>query len=192
VAVRCFKPGGTPVFTPFVITFSQSSGTLSAPQAYGYVHFQPGSGIVTKFNSTGGTNTVTPAGTGVWTVQLPNLGAATLAGDVQVTAVNPTAAKCELQTWTPAATGQTFGVRCFNSTTTPLSSGWDLTYQAGRAITGTQPANFGYSYDNQPANPGPYAPVPAAVNFNSAGAVNTLLRAGTGLRLASLPGIGQL
>lgn len=193
VAVRCFRPGGAPVFTPFVITFSQSSGKLPAPQGYGYVHFQPGSGIVTRFNSGGGTNTVTAGGTGVWTVRLPNLGAATQAGDVQVTAVNAAAAaKCELQGWTPAATGQTFVVRCFNSTTAPLASGWDLTYQVGRAITGTLPAKFGYSFDNQPANPGPYAPVPPPVNFNSAGAVNTLQRAGGGLRLASFPGIGQL
>jgi len=67
-----------------------------------------------------------------------------------------------------------------------------LTYQAGRATTGTQPSFFGYSYDNQPANAGLYAPVPPAVNFNSAGAVNTLLRAGGGLRLASFPQIGRL
>ena len=52
VAVRCFKPGGAPVSAPFVVSFSQSSATvLPAPQAYGYVRFRPGSGIVTSFNS---------------------------------------------------------------------------------------------------------------------------------------------
>jgi hypothetical protein len=194
VAVRCYRPGGTPVFVPFTVTFSQSSAsTLPAPLAYGYVHFQPGSGIVTSFNSSGAANTVTPGPTGVWTVTLPGLGPATLAGDVQVTAVNPTvAAKCELQHWAPAASGQSFVVRCYDATTNPLSTGWTLTYQLGRAVTGTQPAFFGYSYDNQPATPGPYAPVPPPVNFNSASAVNTLVRAGTGLRLASFPQIGQL
>jgi hypothetical protein len=129
----------------------------------------------------------------VWTVRLPGLGPTTRAGDVQVTAVNPAvAAKCELQQWTPMASGQSFIVRCYDATTNPLSTGWTLTYQLGRAVTGTKPSFFGYSYDNQPATPGPYAPVPPAVNFNSAGAVNTLLRAGTGLRLASFPQIGQL
>jgi hypothetical protein len=193
VAVRCYKPGGAPVFAPFVVTFSQSSAsTLAPPLAYGYVHFEPGSGIVTSFNSAGAANTVTPGGTGVWTVTLPGLGSATLAGNVQVTAVNPAAAaKCELQHWTPGATGQSFVIRCFDATINPLSTGWTLTYQAGRAVVGTQPMFFGYSYDNQPANPGPYAPAPAAVNFNSSGAVNTLQRAGGGLRLASFPGIGQ-
>jgi hypothetical protein len=194
VAVRCDKPGGTPVFAPFVVTFSQSSGTLPPPQAYGYVHFEPGGGgIVTSFNSAGAANTVAPGPTGVWTVRLPGLGPATFAGDVQVSAVNTAvAAKCELQHWAPAASGQTFLVRCYDATTNPLSTGWTLTYQLGRAVTGTQPPFFGYSYDNQPASPGPYAPAPPAVNFNSAGAVNTLLRAGTGLRLASFPQIGQL
>lgn len=102
------------------------------------------------------------------------------------------AAKCELQHWAPAAAGQSFLVRCYDATTNPLSTGWTLTYQLGRAVTGTQPAFFGYSYDNQPANPGPYAPAPPAVNFNATGAVNTLLRAGTGLRLGSFPQIGKL
>jgi hypothetical protein len=129
----------------------------------------------------------------VWTVQLPGLGPAAFAGDVQVSAVNAAvAAKCELQHWAPAASGQSFVVRCYDATTSPLPTGWTLTYQRGRAVTGTQPAFFGYSYDNQPANPGPYAPAPPAVNFNSAGAINTLLRAGTGLRLASFPQLGQL
>ena len=195
VAVRCFRPGGAPVSAPFVVTFTQSSAKkLTPPQAYGYVHFQPGAGIVTGFNSAGLGNTVTPGPTGVWTVRLPGLGPATAeAGDVQVTAVNPAVpAKCELQAWTPMASGQSFVVRCYDATTNPLSTGWNLTYQVRRAVTGTKPMFFGYSYDNQPANPGPYAPVPPAVNFNSAGATNTLLRAGTGLRLASFPGIGQL
>ena len=38
----------------------------------------------------------------------------------------------------------------------------------------------------------PYPPAPPPVNFNSAGAVNTLARAGTGLRLASFPQVGVL
>jgi hypothetical protein len=194
VAVRCYKPGGGPVFAPFVVTFAHSSvTTLAPPRAYGYLHFEPGSGIVTSFNSAGAANTVTPGPTGVWTVRLPGLGAASLAGDVQVSAVNPTKpAKCELEKWAPAAAGQTFVVRCFDATTGPLSTGWDLTYQLGRAVTGTQPKLFGYSFDNQPANAGPYAPAPPPVNFNSAGGVNTLMRAGTGLRLVSFPRIGHL
>jgi hypothetical protein len=194
VAVRCYRPGGTPVFAPFVVTFGQSSATKLAPsQAFGYLHFEPGSGVVTSFNSAGAANTVAPGPPGVWTVTLHGLGPASFAGGVQVSAVNPAvAAKCEVQHWAPAAAGQIFEVRCFDGTINPLATGWTLTYQLGRTITGTLPKLFGYSYDNQPANPGPYAPVPPPVNFNSAGGVNTLLRAGTGLRLVSFPRVGQL
>jgi hypothetical protein len=194
VAVRCYRPGGAPVFAPFVVTFTQSSVTVLPPaQAYGYVHFQPPSAVVTSYNSAAAANTVTPTGVGAWTVTMAGLGPSTRAGNVQVTAVNPaTPAKCELQAWAPASTGQRFTVRCFDATTNPLSTGWTLTYHLARSVLGTQPAFFGYTFDNQPATAGPYAPVPPQVNFNSAGAVNTLLRAGTGLRLVSFPAIGQL
>ena len=48
--------------------------------------------------------------------------------------------RCELQQWTPMASGQSFIVRCYDATTNPLSTGWTLTYQLGRAVTGTQPS----------------------------------------------------
>src|SRR5690348_3590486 len=58
-AVRCFKPGGAPVFVPFSITFATSSkGPFPAGPAYGYVHFEPGSGLAASFNSAGGSNSV--------------------------------------------------------------------------------------------------------------------------------------
>jgi hypothetical protein len=40
--VRCFKPGGAPVFVPFVVMFTTSTkGPFPAGRAYGYVHFEP-------------------------------------------------------------------------------------------------------------------------------------------------------
>jgi hypothetical protein len=75
---------------------------------------------------------------------------------------------------------------------TPLSTGWTLSYQRKRAITGGQPANFAYTVDNKPLLAGPYAPAPPTVNFNSAGAVNTIRSAGAGLRLVQFPGVGVL
>jgi hypothetical protein len=167
--------------------------TLPPGQAYGYVHFQPPSTVVTSYNSTGAGNTVTPVGVGAWTVTMPGLGPSTKAGNVQVTAVNPaTPAKCELQAWAPAPSGQRFTVRCFDATVNPLSTGWTLTYHLARSVLGTAPGFFGYTFDNQPATAGPYAPLPPPVNFNSSGAVNTLMRAGAGLRLVSFPKVGQL
>jgi hypothetical protein len=194
VAVRCFR-SGKPFFTPFVVLFTQSSkGPFPAGRAYGYVHFQPGSGNVASFNSAGGANVVTHLATGVWRVTLNGLGALPQAGNVQVTAVNATKpAKCQVAAWAAAKSRQVITVRCFNATTTPMETGWTLSYQRGRAITGRQPKLFAYTFDNKPAVAGPYMPAPAGVNFSSVpGPGNTVLRAGLGLRLVTFPRVGLL
>jgi hypothetical protein len=194
VAVRCFKAPGTAVFVPFVVMFTQSSkAPFPAGRAYGYLRYQPGSGVIARFNSAGGANTVAQLGTGVWQVTLHGLGSAGPAGNVQVTPVNPAApAKCEVSLWTSAKAAQAIRVRCYHPGTTPMNTGWTLSYQRGRAIMGSQPKLFAYTFDNKPAVAGPYAPAPAALNFNSAGGVNTIVRSGAGLRLVTFPRVGRL
>ena len=194
VSVRCFKAGGIPVFSKFTVLFTASTkGPFPAGRAYGYVHFRPGPGIVASFNSVGAVNTVAPGPTGVWTVKLPGLGSTGAAGQIQVTAVNPTApAKCEVGGWSPTPSDQVIQVRCFDGGSTPLATGWTLSYERRRAITGGQPKFFAYTFDNKPLLAGPYAPAPAAVNFNSQGGVNTIRAAGAGLRLVQFPRVGML
>jgi len=195
VAVRCYQPGGVPVFAPFVVLFTQSSvNLLPASRGYGYVHYQPGPGIVATFNSRHLANTVTHLATGVWRAVLPGLLTTGLAGNVQVTAVNATkAAKCEVAGWTATSHGQVFAVRCYGGGTAPLNTGWTLSYQRRRAITGTQPKLFGYTFDNLPLAAGPYMPSPAGVNFSSVpGPGNTIRNVGTGERLVVFPRIGVL
>ena len=149
------------------------------------MHYSPVHGVVAQFNSAALVNTVTPAGPGAWKARLPGLGSAGRAGNVQVIAVNSAGpAKCEVSGWTSTPGRQLITVRCFNKSTAPLKTGWALVYQRGRAVTGTQPKHFGYTFDNKPVSPGPYAPVPPAVNFNSAARINTIRSAGRGLRLA--------
>ncbi len=191
VSVRCHKVGGAPVFSPFTVLYTTSSkGPFPAGRAYGYVHFQPASGIAGTFNSAGGTNTVTPGATGVWKVRLPGLGSSAAAGNVQVTAVNAAvAAKCQIAAWAPASSA--FLVRCFNGAAVPLKTGWTLSYQRGRSIFGGQPKLFAYTFNDQPANPGPYAPTPPAINFNSASGVNTATNGG-GFSLVHFPRVGVL
>jgi len=194
VSVRCFKAGGVPVFSQFTVAYTTSTkGPFPAGRAYGYVHFQPGPGIVATFNSAGGANTVTPGPTGVWTVKMPGLGSTVPLGGIQITAVDPTGpAKCEVHAWGWTASGQAFQVRCFNGGSAPLKTGWTLSYQRKRAITGTQPKLFAYTFDNKPLLAGPYAPAPAGINFNSQSGLNTVRSAGTGLRLAQFPRVGAL
>jgi hypothetical protein len=193
VAVRCYKVGGAPVFSPFTVLYTSSSkGPFPAGRAYGYVHVQPPSGIVATFNSVGAANTVTAGPPGEWIVRMPGLGSPTHSGNVQVTAADPSgAAKCQIAAWASSASGQKFLVRCYNGAATPLKTGWSLSYQRGRSIFGGQPKLFAYTFNNQPANPGPYAPVPPAVNFNSAGGLNKIQNGG-GFALVQFPRVGVL
>ena len=194
VDVRCFKVGGVPVFSQFTVMFTASTkGAFPAGRAYGYVHFQPGPGIVASFNSSGGANTVSTGPIGVWKIKMAGLGSAVQLGGIQVTAVNPSApARCEVDAWSWSSSGQVFVVRCFNAGSTPFKTGWTLSYQRGRAITGAQPKQFAYTFDNKPLLAGPYAPAPTGINFNSQSGVNTVRSAGAGLRFVQFPRVGLL
>jgi len=193
VVVQCYRYGGAPVFTPYSIVFEQSTGALPLSQGFGYMHYN-GGGVVDQFNSAGAVNTVA-GGAGVWTVTLPGLAPTGMAGNVQVTAVNPTQpARCKVGGWGVSGGAQMVQVRCHNATNVPLNTGWSLTYQRERAITGAAipPKSFAYTFDNVPANPGPYAPLPAFVNYNSQGATNTVQSSGLGQRLVTFPKVGIL
>ncbi len=194
VLVGCYRTGGVPVFSPFTVLYTTSSkGPFPAGSAYGYVRFQPGPGIVARFNSSGSANVVTPGPVGVWQVRLPGLGSAVQRGNVQVTAVNPSIpAKCQVRSWTWNPGGQTFIVQCFGAGTTPLKTGWTLSYTRVRAINGAQPKFYAYTFNNMPLSPVTYTPAPPGVNFNSQGGVNKISPAGPGLRLVTMPKVGLL
>ncbi|WP_433501259.1 hypothetical protein ACQP1K_13655 [Sphaerimonospora sp. CA-214678] len=194
VAVQCYKYGGGPVWARFSIVFSHSTGTLPPPQAFGYV-FWDGAAILSHHNSAGAVNTVTPTGPGEWLVDMPGLGSSGYAGNIQVTAVDPQQpARCKVAKWGPSPSMQQIVVRCHDKYDKPLKTGWTLTYHRDRAVTGAAipPKSFAYTFDNQPSLPGPYAPAPAPVNYNSLGAVNTIQSAGPGLRLVIFPKVGVL
>lgn len=200
VTVRCYLAAGTPAFVPFAVVFTQSSrALLPAGQAYGYVSYQPagpGPGSLTGFNSAGGRNTVAEIRPGLWQVTMHGLGSVGPAGNVQVTAVNPVApAKCEVSRWASTKAAQVIRVSCYHPGTVSMITGWTLSYQRGRPIIGTSPAQplaFAYTFDNKPSAAGPYAPAPTALNVNSAGRVNTVARSGAGLRLVTFPRVGRL
>jgi hypothetical protein len=155
------------------------------------VHYS--GGIVSQFNSSGGPVIVTAAGPGSWVVRLAGLGSGGLSGNVQVTAADPVRpAKCKLAAWKPLPGEQDLVVRCYDQLASLLNTGWSLSYQRGRAITGTQPAAFAYTFDNLPLVIGPYAPLPPAINLNSLAGINTIRAAGPGLRLVVFPRVGVL
>jgi hypothetical protein len=190
VTVRCFRKGGIPTFVPFTVTFTASSGKLPGGLAYAYL-YDNGTAVASSFNSTGLLNTVTALSPGVWRVRLHGAGPATASGGVQVTAVNTAMpAICDVggQAWTTAM--QVIIVRCYTAGGVPHSSGWTLTYQRSRAITGARPRHFAYTVNNKPLVPS-YAPVPPAVNLNSAGGTNTISNGGP-FALVRFPRVGSL
>lgn len=193
VTVRCHQFGGAPAFVPFTVSYSESSGAMAAPATarFGYVHYN--AGIASQYNSSGGINTVTILGIGWYKVVLPGLGSPGQAGNLQVTAQNDTAlARCKVSGWSPVPAAQQVEVRCFNSANVPQHSGFSLTYHKERNLVGRglPPANFAYTFDGTPANPGPYSPLPVDVNYNSQGMLNTIRTTGLGLRLVTFPRVG--
>jgi hypothetical protein len=191
VTVRCYRKGGVPAFVPFTVSFAESSGTLPGGLAYAYL-YDTGAGVATSFNSKGLPNTVTPMGPGVWRARLPGPGPATASGGVQVTAVNAAApAICDVGGQAGTTTAQIVIVRCYSAGGKPHASGWTLSYQRGRAITGAKPSHFAYTVNNKPLA-GLYVPMPPAVNFNSAGGTNTILSGGSAFALVRFPLVGFL
>lgn len=192
VQVQCYKFGGAPAFVPFTVAFEQSSGIVPAPHKFAYVHYD-GKSMVSSYNSAGAANNVSAGPTGVWKVTLPGLGTSTLAGGLQVTAVDPAkAARCKVGDWMETGSAQLVEVRCYDATTTPVGTGWTLTYQYERAVTGKAlpPKLYAYAMDVTPGKPGPYTPSPAGLTFNSTFVANTFQDFGS-YRWASFPGVGS-
>jgi hypothetical protein len=193
VTVQCYRKGGIPQFVPFTVMFTQSTGTLPGGLRYAYVLHTAG-GTTTSFNSTSpapGANTVTPGATGVWLVRMHGAGPAAPSGGVQVTAVNPLKpAICDIGGRTQTPSQQIIQVRCYDAVGKPMASGWTLSYQRGRAITGAMPKAFAYTVRNKPSCP--LVPAPPAVNFNSAGGINGIVCSGLGEWLVNLPRVGVL
>jgi len=191
VVVQCYRQGGAPVFVPFTVTFSASSGPVAgAGLLYAYVHDSNAS-VAASYNSTGAVNTVTTLSPGAWLVRLPGPGPASQTGGIQVTAASPTKpAICDVASWAWTPSEQDIRVRCYDPLGAPQPSGWSLTYQNGRAITGAAPKLHAYTLNNQPLVAGPYAPAPPGINVNSAGGVNTVTRAGLAQSLVRFPLVG--
>jgi hypothetical protein len=185
VYVRCFRPGGAPTNSAFSVTFSESSGT-STTGAYASVLGEKVGGIRNSFNSSGAVNSAGHTGTGKYDILLRGMGSATVSGNVQVTAVGSVAARCAVTTWASAATALDVKVACVSATGAPSDTAYSLSYSVKRTVFGAAnpPKLFGYVFDT-------LGSLPAATNFNSTGATNTVASAGTGLRLVTLPGVGK-
>ncbi|MFI6066870.1 hypothetical protein ACIA47_16665 [Micromonospora sp. NPDC051227] len=148
VDVQCHKPGGTRDDTPFTVLWTTSSGVLPAGTAHAYVQWSSGL-VVQSYNSTGVVNTVGPLGVGQYLVRLPGVGlAGLLAGNVQVTAVQPNAGprRCKVNSWSAVGTGVQVYVFCYDQAGAFINTDFVLSYHRRRPVIGSlgPPSYFGY------------------------------------------------
>lgn len=186
VYVNCYTANGVPDNSMFTVVYTTSSGVLPAgAPGYGYIYSDIPGTLLATYNSSGAANSVSKAGVGVWKVWLPNLGQATPAGNLQVTAVDTAVgAHCKVTNWSPAATGQNLVVSCYKVGNSPYDTRWTLSYAVQRALHGAAfpPKSFGYLWFN--------GSVPALTNFNSAGGSNGLSFSGP-TALVTMPNIAN-
>jgi hypothetical protein len=171
----------------FSIVFSSSTAPPAAgPGGYGYVHSNPAGTVLDSYNSVGGVNSVVAGPPGTYTATLTGVGAFSTVGGVQVTAAGGPSARCKIGSWSAAGGTVTVQVRCVNAAGAAAVSGWTLSYQRQRSVSGAvnPPTRFGYFLDTGAPPPG--------TSFNSAGAINTVVAAGTGLRFVTFPSVGAL
>lgn len=148
VDVQCHKPGGDRDDTPFTVLWTTSSGVLPPGTSHAYVQ-QAGGALVQSYNSTGAANGLGPLGLGQWAVKLPGVGlAGALAGDVQVTAVQPNAAprRCKIDSWSFSGVDVAANVSCFDQAGAPAATDFALSYHRRRPVIGSlaPPSRFGY------------------------------------------------
>jgi hypothetical protein len=156
---------------------------------YGYVWAQlPTVAAYTPYgprnvNSEGGGNTVRRISRGRYTVRMPRL--ASLGGVVHVTATGTGGAFCTGAGWGPGTGGALdVHVTCFTPGGRAADSAFTALYVMSEEVGG----EFGYVWANQPGAQSytPYRPR----QFNSAGAVSTVRRVGSGAYRVRMPFLG--
>jgi len=128
VNVRCHTLGGVPVDARYSLTYVNRSGVLwPAASAYVWAHAATTANYTPvaayRYNTTGGTNTVSRLGVGSYLVRMP--GMPLTRGTVHVTAYGGGSQRCNVQNWT------TSGVRvlCRTASGAATDTTFDVAFQ---------------------------------------------------------------
>jgi hypothetical protein len=186
VRIDCYRPGGVLAPTDFSVLWTAVKDPL-ATGGHAYLYSDPGGALLESFNSTGGANVVAPsAPVGQWDVQLNGFGAAARAGNLQVTAVDAQqGARCKVSRWGASPAAQVARINCRDSFGNPLKTSWTLSYTVKRSIIGLYPPRlFAYCLDLGNCDP-------SDTSFNNAGCANSVIGAGSGLRLFQFGCVGM-
>lgn len=137
VEAQCSKPGGTPVDSRFTVAWTSSTGILPTASST-YASVQYGTlAVVQSYNSTGAAVSVTTVGVGLYQVWFSGVGVATtLAGNLQVTAIQPNAIprRCKVARWGFSASDIVAIVACFDATGAPVASEFNASYHRERSV----------------------------------------------------------
>lgn len=203
VSVYCADRFGPADDAQFGVVFSRPVRGATGTYAYLWNN-QLGSGTSVphwtyQFNSSGGTNTVTRIGTGVWDVTLPNLGAwdPGAGGHIEVNSYGYLPVRCGVGGWGSDSLGGVLArVTCTSLAGAPVDSLFTLVFSNGVSLFGhnrfVSPPPYGglgaaYLWAYQPSTPGTYTPF--GYSWNGNGSANTVTRYGIGQYEAHFPNI---
>jgi hypothetical protein len=193
VTVHCWSAAGALVDSQFDAAYIRP---VSSPGPFAYlwlddettstVGYTPST--FHQFNSTGGINTTTRNAIGDYTVRLAGLSSD--GGTVKVTGFSGSANFCKAEWWAPSGADELVEVRCFDSAGAAVNSKFTLVWADSQSILSNGASSaYVYSTNATPA-PGGYTP-PAVTNYNSSGALNTVVRNSLGSYTVTVPNLGS-
>jgi hypothetical protein len=157
VNVNCFDPAGRPRGTMFSASFTAGGGSANTI-AFAWAD-QPAASSYTpsptyQYNNTGGASTISRAGTGDYTVSIPN--GATLAdrGTVKVTSYGTGSGVCKVNHWNAdfGSSRMNVHVRCFASGGAPSDERFSIVYADGMNTLGDNLMADAYAWGDQPSS----------------------------------------
>jgi hypothetical protein len=134
VNVNCYKASGAPVNRDFNVTYAGRTnlmGLAGMPTANALIGST--GRVMTQFDSEGGANvTVSHVGTGLYRVQLNKTTEHFGGGDVQVSPITGSKARCVVVGWSGGSNVKTIvTVHCFNGPGSPVNSAFAIQFVVG-------------------------------------------------------------
>jgi hypothetical protein len=127
VNVLCQTPAGAPVNSAFTMTFNRGIGLLGASTGLGWKVGYAWAGLGSySYNSSGGLNSISTSGTGVYQLTLPGL--ATSRGHVEVQAYGGGTARCKVSSWGTSGANEVINIRCFDATGLPVNTPYEVEF----------------------------------------------------------------
>ena len=141
-----------------------------------------------SYNSAGGAITITRLGAGYYEVQFAKLSTGVVGGDVQATEYSGSG-YCMASGWSFTTKGRvvTAYVNCYDASGNASDNTFTLLYQMHSGNIGNAGRGLAYLRADQPST-GSYTPT-GALQYNSTGASNSIVRHSVGNYTATLPGL---